>query len=243
MIGEWGEERLASQLNAIFNIEDFGAGENSEIPDRMYAALMSDMTVHNQLSELGVLSFPFATKMLAEKVFSDKPIEIEKPEAPVIAPEKPAEPIKPEIKPKVPEAPTLPVTEGEVEEKQLDQRRRVAKELNIALDEKTQESKRRALQPGPDEADDDAKDDAEHRKIKGRDHAFDDPVPLTRLVEKDKVPLRVGFRQIAKIRLNCLNHRPDRPPIPDACRTGDSGAPARAPRRRSLLLLAFQPVA
>lgn len=107
LVSEWGEERLATELQAIFNVNDFGAGPDSSIPDRMAAGFLADMTINNQLAEVGVLSFPFAAKMLASKIVGPEPIEIEEveipPTKPIPTPEiKPTEPtITPEVKPKV----------------------------------------------------------------------------------------------------------------------------------------------
>lgn len=77
LIAEWGEERLGTELRAIFDVEDFGAGPDSTITERMAAGFLSDMRLQNQLVELGILSFPFATKMLATKIIGPGPIEIE----------------------------------------------------------------------------------------------------------------------------------------------------------------------
>ena len=101
LVSEWGEERLGTELRAIFDVEDFGTGPDSSIPDRMAAGFLADMTVNNQLSEAGVLAFPFATKMLASKIVGSEPIEIEPPpiteptEAPITPPSKAVEPTKP----------------------------------------------------------------------------------------------------------------------------------------------------
>ena len=82
LVGEWGEERLATELKAIFNVDDFGTGPDSSIADRMAAGFLADMTLSNQLAEAGVLSFPFATKMAISKLVGSKPIEIEEPALP-----------------------------------------------------------------------------------------------------------------------------------------------------------------
>ena len=79
LVGEWGEERLATELRAIFDVEDFGAGPDSSIPDRMVAGFLADMTLENQLIELGVLSVPFGARMIASKVIGPDAVEIEKP--------------------------------------------------------------------------------------------------------------------------------------------------------------------
>jgi hypothetical protein len=108
ILGEWGEERLATMLRAIFDVDDFGAGKNSNIADRMAAGLMSDMKLQNQLAELGVLAFPFGVKMIAESSVPDTPIEIEKAQEAV---QQPVEPTKSEMIPTTPVEPTLPTTE------------------------------------------------------------------------------------------------------------------------------------
>jgi len=108
ILGEWGEERFATMLRAIFDVDDFGAGKNSNVADRMAAGLMSDMKLQNQLAELGVLAFPFGVKMISESAVSDTPIEIEKAQEAV---QQPAKPTKAPERPTTPVEPTLPTTE------------------------------------------------------------------------------------------------------------------------------------
>ena len=116
LLGEWGEERLATVLRAVFDIDDFGAGENSNIADRMAAGLMADMQLYNQLAELGVLSFPVGVKMIANYAVPDNPVEIEKPQVQEAA-QKLAEPTK---APEIPATPTEPTSAKPAPQSQME---------------------------------------------------------------------------------------------------------------------------
>lgn len=68
LVGEWGEERLGTLLRAITDVDDFGAGKDAPVYERVAAGLAQDMQAQNQLVELGVLSIPGVTKFAAGKV-------------------------------------------------------------------------------------------------------------------------------------------------------------------------------
>lgn len=68
LLGEWGEERLNTVLKSVTDIDDFGAGKDSNPLQRLAAGMQQDLQAQNQLVELGVLSVPGATKLVAQKV-------------------------------------------------------------------------------------------------------------------------------------------------------------------------------
>lgn len=91
LLGEVGEERLATLLHGILDTEDFGMGPDSNMYDRLKAGITQD--IQNFPVELAVLSLPAGVKYVAGRV-------VRPPEAPpeVITPvEPPPIPPKPEI--------------------------------------------------------------------------------------------------------------------------------------------------
>jgi hypothetical protein len=60
IIGEIGEERLATAMHAIANTNDFGAGKDASVTDRLKAGIASDIS--NMPVEATVLSIPAVTK-------------------------------------------------------------------------------------------------------------------------------------------------------------------------------------
>jgi len=66
IIGEFTEERIGTMLRAITNVDDFGAGQDSTVLDRLKAGALQDY--ENKWVELGVLTAPVAGQYLASKV-------------------------------------------------------------------------------------------------------------------------------------------------------------------------------
>lgn len=58
LLGEIGEERLATIMHAIAGTDDFGAGTDSTILDRLKAGISQDLNPRNMLIETGVLAAP-----------------------------------------------------------------------------------------------------------------------------------------------------------------------------------------
>lgn len=56
LIGEYGEERLGSLLRALTDVEDFGAGRDADVVERLVAAAKQDFKPMNIAVELTVLS-------------------------------------------------------------------------------------------------------------------------------------------------------------------------------------------
>lgn len=91
IIGEIGEERLATIMHSIAKTEDFGVGEDANVIDRLVAGFTQD--VKNFPVEAAVLSIPGATRFALGKATGG-----------IAAPQGPAEPTEPiptseEVKP------------------------------------------------------------------------------------------------------------------------------------------------
>ena len=78
----------------------------------------------------------------------------------------------------------------EVKEHQLYQRRRIAKELDVTLHNRTRNAVWRALHPGTGDTDDDRKNQAGDGQPDGVVKTTEQPIPLALVVEKDEVPLK-----------------------------------------------------
>lgn len=63
LIGEFGEERLASLMHAVAGTETFGLPKGASIEDRLIAAVKQDLDASNLVSEAVVLSVPGAIKV------------------------------------------------------------------------------------------------------------------------------------------------------------------------------------
>ena len=63
LIGEYGEERLATLLHGMVGTETFGLPEGADIFDRVLAGVKQDLELTNALSEVVVLSVPGAIKV------------------------------------------------------------------------------------------------------------------------------------------------------------------------------------
>lgn len=63
LIGEYGEERLATLLHGIAGTETFGLPEGADTFDRVLAGIKQDLQLTNALSEVVVLSVPGAIKV------------------------------------------------------------------------------------------------------------------------------------------------------------------------------------
>jgi hypothetical protein len=63
IIGELGEERLASLMHAIVKTESYGLPKGAAIEDRVIAAMKQDLEASNLLAEAAVLSVPGAVKV------------------------------------------------------------------------------------------------------------------------------------------------------------------------------------
>ena len=63
LIGEYGEERLATLLHGIVGTETFGLPEGADTFDRVLAGVKQDLQLANALSEIVVLSVPGAIKV------------------------------------------------------------------------------------------------------------------------------------------------------------------------------------
>lgn len=66
ILGEIGEERLGTILRAITSVDDFGAGKDATIIERLQAGIISDY--ENMLVEIGVLAAPMAGQFVLSKV-------------------------------------------------------------------------------------------------------------------------------------------------------------------------------
>ena len=66
ILGEIGEERLGTVLRAVTNVDDFGAGQDSTVLDRLKAGALQDY--ENKWVELGVLTAPVAGQYIASKI-------------------------------------------------------------------------------------------------------------------------------------------------------------------------------
>ena len=87
--------------------------------------------------------------------------------------------------------------EREIEEVHLHQRRRVAEELDVALHQRLEQAQAAALQPGADDADEDAEHDAHDRELHRRPHAANEARTLEAVVEMNEVDA-VGVMQAAQ---------------------------------------------
>ncbi len=85
LLGEIGEERLGTILRALTDVDDFGAGAEANVLERLKAGLEQD--IENLPVEAVVLSVPFAGQSIVNQL-AGKPT----PEAAVIAPEAKVEP-------------------------------------------------------------------------------------------------------------------------------------------------------
>lgn len=119
LLAEIGEERVNTLLQSITGVDDFGAGKDATMAERVKAGLKQD--VQNMPVEIAVLSIPGATKFAVGKAISaispeapivaaePTPVEAEVPETTVprqvpdiarpgavVKPEKPAKPLKPQ---------------------------------------------------------------------------------------------------------------------------------------------------
>ena len=131
------------------------------------------------------------------------------------------------------------LTEREVEEEELDEGRRIAEELDVPLNDRADRRAPRALQPRARHPDHHAQDDARHRELEGHPDPLPDPGRLHRVVEVDEVPLRVGIREGAEVRLDGLDH--PGAPRSAACRTrpgGRMGSPVSSGRFSAASVLA-----
>ena len=63
LIGEYGEERLATLLHGIVGTETFGLPEGADTFDRVLAGVKQDLELTNALSEVVVLSVPGSVKV------------------------------------------------------------------------------------------------------------------------------------------------------------------------------------
>ena len=69
IVGELGEERLATLMTAIFDIDDFGAGKKANLPERILAAVEHDFnyldegTRENAIAEFIILLAPTVAKV------------------------------------------------------------------------------------------------------------------------------------------------------------------------------------
>ncbi|MFH0826096.1 MAG: hypothetical protein V2B18_25375 [Pseudomonadota bacterium] len=67
LLSEIGEERLNTIMYGIFSIDDFGAGPDSTIRQRVMAGLKQDMQAENMLVEGLILSTPGGVKIVARQ--------------------------------------------------------------------------------------------------------------------------------------------------------------------------------
>jgi len=72
IIGEIGEERLGTVLRAITDVDDFGAGEDANVLERLEAGLKQDL--ENIGVEAAVLSVPTAARVTAGTLSKEKKI-------------------------------------------------------------------------------------------------------------------------------------------------------------------------
>lgn len=98
ILGEIGEERLGTVLRAITDVEDFGAGPESTVMERLKAGLEQD--IDNLGVEAVVLSVPFGAQSIVNRFAVEPPPEpspaapvAEPPAKAVITPAKPSEAI------------------------------------------------------------------------------------------------------------------------------------------------------
>jgi hypothetical protein len=91
IIGEYGEERLGNLLRALTDVDDFGAGKDANVIDRLKAAVKQDLKPKNIAVELTVLAAPMAGQVAIGTI---GPAETGGKEQK--APEKPSEPRTPE---------------------------------------------------------------------------------------------------------------------------------------------------
>ncbi len=111
ILGEIGEERLGTILRAITDIDDFGAGEDANMMERLKAGLEQDIA--GLPVEVVVLSIPTGGQAIVNRFIGGKPVDkaIEPPPATpvaepapegVVAPSPPptgAKPVKPTVEP------------------------------------------------------------------------------------------------------------------------------------------------
>lgn len=67
LLGEIGEERLNTILYGVFSIDDFGAGPDSTIRERVSAGLEQDLEAQNMLVESLILLTPGGVKILTKQ--------------------------------------------------------------------------------------------------------------------------------------------------------------------------------
>jgi hypothetical protein len=63
LIGEFGEERLASLMHAVAGTDTFGLPKGASIEDRLVAAVKQDLEMSNLVAEAAVLSVPGSIKV------------------------------------------------------------------------------------------------------------------------------------------------------------------------------------
>src|SRR5262249_14929562 len=80
----------------------------------------------------------------------------------------------------------------EIEEVELDQRRRVAKELDVARGERAHEPQPRALRPGAEHSDDDARDDAQPHQSDGSQEPVREAHAVERIIKDGELNSRCG---------------------------------------------------
>lgn len=73
ILGEVGEEYIGDQMRAVTDVDDFGAGKDSGILDRMSAAFVQDVT--NTPEMLVSFAVPGVTRIAAKQVLGQKPVE------------------------------------------------------------------------------------------------------------------------------------------------------------------------
>ncbi len=73
IIGEYGEERLGSLLRALTDTDDFGAGKEANVVERLKAAVKQDMKLENIAVEFTVLGVPMAGQVAAGAVTRNIP--------------------------------------------------------------------------------------------------------------------------------------------------------------------------
>ncbi len=103
ILGEIGEERLGTLLRVITDVDDFGAGEDANMMERLKAGLEQDIA--GLPVEAVVLSIPAGGQSIVNRFVGGKPVAkvIEPPAAAPVA-KPPAKVAKPGVKPIVPTA-------------------------------------------------------------------------------------------------------------------------------------------
>ncbi len=77
ILGEIGEERLGTILRAITNVDDFGAGEDANVLQRLVAGLEQD--IKSLPVEVVVLSLPLAGQSIVNRFVNGEPVDEFKP--------------------------------------------------------------------------------------------------------------------------------------------------------------------